>query len=470
MPDMPDRKLYLGPRLRVLRRDLGLNQSQMAEELGVSPSYLNHLERNQRPLTAQMLLRLANTYDIDIRDFVAGAGDIAAGLGEILSDDLVRDIGIARHEILDVAENYPSVVEAVTRFYRALVDLRRVPDMLERMDGKGQAASSSLDWLREFVGQRNNHFPDIDGGAEEIAAELGADPGQLEADLRERLRARHGVTIKVTPQSVLVGTTRLYDLHRRRLMLSDRLDSAARLFALAYQLCMIELAEPMKALILRADAPDEDARRLLSVALMNYAAAALIMPYDRFRSLAESSRYDLDELQARFGVSFEQLAHRLTTLGRSGERGIPFFMLKIDGAGTVSKRFHGETFPFARFGGACPRWNLYESLYGDGRPMTQLIEAPDGKRFVTIAKSLRAGGGGRLGRAAIGLGCEIKYAPRLGFADPLMAEGAAPTTVGPACHLCEREACPDRALPPITRTIEATHYLRASTPYPFRRV
>ena len=116
MADVGDRKLYLGPKLRVLRRELGLNQTQMAEELGVSPSYLNHLERNQRPLTAQMMLRLANTYDIDIRDFTASSQDGAASdLAEILSDALVRDIGIARDEVLEVAENYPGVSEAIGR-------------------------------------------------------------------------------------------------------------------------------------------------------------------------------------------------------------------------------------------------------------------------------------------------------------------------------------------------------------------
>src|SRR3954468_10066786 len=108
MDHAPDRKLYLGPRLRVLRRQLGLNQTQMADELGISPSYLNHLERNQRPVTAQMLLRLTSTYDLDLREFVAGAGDAGAhDLQEILSDRLIRDIGIPRHEVTEVAENHP---------------------------------------------------------------------------------------------------------------------------------------------------------------------------------------------------------------------------------------------------------------------------------------------------------------------------------------------------------------------------
>ena len=62
-----ERKLFLGARLKRLRRDLGLTQTRMAEDLGVSPSYLNLLERNQRPVTAQVLLRLAEAYDLDLK-------------------------------------------------------------------------------------------------------------------------------------------------------------------------------------------------------------------------------------------------------------------------------------------------------------------------------------------------------------------------------------------------------------------
>src|SRR5688572_1231808 len=166
MAERPDRKLYLGPRIRLLRRELGINQSQMAEELGISPSYLNHLERNQRPLTAQMLLRLANTYDVDVREFVSGGGEAALwGLSEVFSDPLVRDIGIPRHEVLEVTENYPGVSEAIGRLYRALVDFRRMPDVLEEAGKGARLVSTPIEWLRDFVQQHGNHFADLDTAA-----------------------------------------------------------------------------------------------------------------------------------------------------------------------------------------------------------------------------------------------------------------------------------------------------------------
>lgn len=471
MAEIADRKLYLGPRLRVLRRELGINQTRMAEELGVSPSYLNHLERNQRPLTAQMLLRLANTYDIDMRDFVAGSGTAGANsLTEIFADGLVRDIGIRRDELIDVAENYPNVAEAIGRFYRALSDFRKVPDLLQQIGGTATVASQPLDWLRDHIQERRNHFPEIDAAAEEIATSLGDDPADLYVDLRRRLQEGHNISVRIVPEKTFTGALRHYDFHRRRLMLSDRMPMPSRLFALAYQLGLVALDPLLAATIERAAPPNDETRALLKVALANYAAAALVMPYDRFRRAAEDSRYDLPLLQAAFGVSYEQLCHRLTTLGRTGERGVPLFMLKVDPAGNISKRFASDTFPFARFGGACPRWNIHEAFRTPGEIVTQIVETPDGERYFTLSRtSARHGNARALSPVAIGLGCELKYAQRLIHADSYNLERAVPTGIGPTCHLCERIACPDRALPPITRALDMNQYQRSASPYPFRR-
>lgn len=469
MADATDRKLYLGPKLRVLRRELGLNQTRMAEELGVSPSYLNHLERNQRPLSAQMLLRLANVYDIDIRDFTARANDGGSGeLSEILSDALVRDIGIARDEVLEVSENYPGVSEAIARFYRALSDLRRLPGEAAAGERGPAPLVAPIDWLRETIARAGNHFAEIDAGAEAIAAQLSQDPALLQAELRARLKDRHGMAVQVLRADVLAGTLRHYDMHRRRLMLSERLAASGRLFAIAYHLCAQELADAIAAQVARTAPPDEDSRRLATIALTNYAAAALIMPYDRIRQAAEQCRHDLPMLRDRFGVSSEQLAHRLTSLNRTGTRGIPFFMVRMDRAGIISKRFDGEAWPFARYGSTCPRWDAHGAGAVD-QVSVQLIETLDERRFVTLAMALPLPPGAR-GRAVIALGCEAKHASRIVHADGIDADKDDAVEVGPTCHLCERRACPDRALPPVTRALDLHGYERTSAPFPFRRV
>lgn len=469
MADPTDRKLYLGPKLRVLRRELGLNQTRMAEELGVSPSYLNHLERNQRPLSAQMLLRLANIYDIDIRDFTARATDSGPGeLSEILSDALVRDIGIARDEVLEVSENYPGVSEAIARFYRALSDLRRLPGEAAAGERAPAPLVAPIDWLRETIARAGNHFAEIDAGAEAIAAQLSHDPALLQAQLRARLSDRHGMAVQVLRADVLAGTLRHYDMHRRRLMLSERLAASGRLFAIAYHLCAQELADAIASQVTRAAPPDEDSRRLATIALTNYAAAALVMPYDRVRQAAEQCRHDLPVLRDRFGVSSEQLAHRLTSLNRTGARGIPFFMVRMDRAGIISKRFDGEAWPFARYGNPCPRWDAHGAGAVD-QVTVQLIETLDERRFVTLAMALPQPPGAR-GRAVIALGCEAKHATRIVHADGIDADKDDAVEVGPTCHLCERRACPDRALPPVTRALDLHGYERTSAPFPFRRV
>jgi predicted transcriptional regulator/DNA-binding XRE family transcriptional regulator len=459
-----DRKLYLGPRLRVLRRELGLNQTNMAEELGVSPSYLNHLERNQRPLTAQMLLRLASTYDIDMRDFVAGANEAAASdLHEIFADGLVRDIGIPRHEIMEVAENYPSVAEAMTRLYRALTDLRRMPERIEQLGAAPSTMASPLDWLREYLDRQRNHFDELDQAAEALSAELGQGPDALREGMLKRLADPYGIAVRVMPEDVLSGSLRHYDFHRRRLMLSERLPAESRLFGIAYQLAMQALQKPIAAAIERAAPPDEEAAGLARVAFANYAAAAILMPYARFQEAAEKSRVDCDLLAARFGVSFEQVAHRLTTLGRQGARGIPFFLLKLDAAGNVSKRFSGEAMPIARFGGGCPRWGIQRAFRLPGETIAALVEAPDEARYITFARAVPRTAAP--GLATIVLGCEVKHAAAIGYADAL---GDAAIPIGPACHLCERAHCPERALPPVTRVLDLNPYQRPAAPYPFR--
>ena len=460
-----DRKLYLGPRMRVLRRELGLNQTRMAEELGVSPSYLNHLERNQRPLTAQMLLRLANTYDIDMRDFVAGANEAAASnLHEIFADALVRDIGIPRHEIMEVAENYPSVAEAMTRLYRALGDLRRMPDRIEQLGAGPSTMASPLDWLRQYLDQKRNHFGDLDAAAEALSQELGEGPDALRQGMLARLRTV-GISVRVVPQETLAGTLRHYDFHRRRLMLSERLPEASRLFGIAYQLALHALETPIADAIARGAPPDDEAAGLARIAFANYAAAAIVMPYDRFRVAADASLHDIDLLCARFGTSYEQAAHRLTTLGRAGARGIPFFLLKMDAAGNVSKRFAGDVMPMARFGGGCPRWHVHRAFRLPGETIVELVETPEEVRYMTLARALpRASGEGLV---AIVLGCEAKHAPRLAASMP---ERLVATPIGPACHLCERRACPERSLPPVTRTLSVNHYQRPIAPYPFREI
>ena len=238
---------------------------------------------------------------------------------------------------------------------------------------------------------------------------------------------------------------------------------------LSDQLALFEGAGPIDDLAARAAPPDAAARSLLRVSLANYLAAAVLMPYGPFLAAVEAAGYDVERVKSRFGVSFEQGCHRLTTLSRPGARGIPFFMLRIDPAGNVSKRFASASFPFARFSGACPRWNIHASFRVPGRVVTQVVETPDGERYFTLARTVRRPGAGPSDEAdlAIGLGCELRHAGKLVHARGLDLAAPLVTPIGPACRICERPECPARAAQPVSRTLMVDDFRKTLSPYPF---
>jgi predicted transcriptional regulator/DNA-binding XRE family transcriptional regulator len=462
-------KLYAGRRLRNLRRELGLNQSAMAAELGVSPSYLNHLERNQRPVTAQVLLKLAEIYDVDLKSFAAegGEGVGAAQLGEIFADAMFAGLAVPRYELVEVADNAPGVADAVSRLYAALVELRRQP---VTGDEEGERPSlSPQNWVRDHIQASRNHFAYLEEAAETQAGALG-DPLSIAEPMRRRLQEGFGIETRIVPPEVLDGASQHYDLHRKRLLLSALLRPESRTFALAYQLALIEFRPLFERMVTGAAPPDAPTRKLLHMSLANYAAGAVMMPYAPFLAAAEQHRYDLDRLCALFGASVEQVAHRLTTLGRTGAKGVPFFMLRVDAAGNISKRFAGEAFPFSRYGGTCPRWNLHSAFQTPGRVVTQLVETPDGQRFFTLSRTVSRAV--RLDSRedsplAIGLGCDLKYAPRLAYADGLDLAAPQVMPIGPACAICPRIRCPQRAAAPAGRTLTVEVDRKTVSPYPF---
>lgn len=473
--EAPERKLFLGGRVKRLRRELGLTQTAMAADLKVSPSYLNHIERNQRPLTAQMLLRLAETYDLDLRAFTGEAGAAGeADLQEVFADPLFRDLAVPRHEVLQLAEDSPAAAEAVTRLYRAFADRRRREGQ-SRATLDGEAALTPADWVRDHIQAHRNHFPDLDDLGEALHAELEPEPNGFEAAARARLLERHQIQVRVMPSAVMVEWTRRFDLHRRRLLLSELLGPSSRAFACAFQLASAEHGELLEQKVEQAAPPDLATRRLLKVALTNALAAAILLPYGRFHAAAEELAYDIGLLQARFGASFEQVAHRLTTLSRPGARGVPFFFLRVDQAGNVSKRFASAAFPFSRFGGACPRWRLHSAFRTPGRILTQIVQTPpygeDGELWFTLTRTIRRPvapwDGGEDQDLAIGLGCELRHAHRLVYARGLDLQRPAATEIGPACALCERHPCRERAAPPATRTLLVEEWSKSVSPYPF---
>ena len=459
------RPLYLGPRLKRMRRELGLTQQAMADDLDVSASYVALLERNQRPLTVPLLLRLASAYRLDIADLAADeSGDYARRLGEVLRDPIFADIDLPALEVADVATNFPGVTEALLRLHHAYVREQRA--LAEQRAAGGAAADNDpIGEARRFVAAHRNYFHALDSRAEELAEEL-AGAGGAEAWLRAR-----GVRVRFLPGDVLMNSIRRFDRHNQQLLIDDALDAASRAYQLATHVAYTAMRAEIGSAVREAALGSETAANLVRRALAGYGAAALLMPYGMFAAAVESRGYDIEALSRLFGTSFEQTAHRLTTLNKPGQERVPFFFIRVDSAGNVSKRLDGAGFPFAAHGGGCPLWSVHSVFRTPGEVVTQWLELPDGQRFFSIARTVTAGGGGH-GRPhflrAIALACAAEHAPRLVYARGEDAARAEATPIGVTCRLCDRVQCTARAEPPIGREILPDDNRRAAEPFAFR--
>jgi XRE family transcriptional regulator, fatty acid utilization regulator len=469
-----DRKLFAGPRVRRLRSELGLTQTRMAEDLGVSISYLNLIERNQRPVTAQFLLRLADVFAIDLRTLTNDASDQMLGdVAEAISDQLFRGLDVPRGEVQDTVQSTPGMAQAFVRLYAAYRDLLQQKasgeNEIPSIDGRS-ASSNTLDQVRDIIQDRGNHFPALDALAEKLSDELRLINDDLLSAVREFLREKHGISVRILPVEVLPDSLRRYDHHRKQLQLSELLDSSARLFQTLVHLAATEARVAMDDIVRDSGLEDDIAKRLLRMNLSNYFAAAVMMPYARFHSAAEQTGYDLILLMQRFGASFEQVCHRLTTLQRPTMRGIPFFLIRVDQAGNVSKRFSAGRFPFSKYGGTCPLWHIHAAFRTPAQIIRQTIEMPDGTQYFSLSRTVRATAqayGEAEPQFALGLGCNLKQARHLVYARGLDLNAPNATPIGVNCALCPRNSCRQRSAPPINARLLIDERVRGPNPFPF---
>lgn len=458
------RPLYLGPRLRRLRRELGLTQQGMAGDLGISPSYVALLERNQRPMTADLLLRLARSYRLDLADFAGDdAQDYAQRIGRVLRDPLFADIDLPALEVADLATSFPGISDVLLRLHGAYTREQR--ELAQQREAPGGLDSDPVTEARRFVADSRNYFHAIDTRAEEIAAAV-AKAGSME----EWLRAELGLRLRYLPPDVMMDALRRHDRHNSQLLIDDTLDGASRAFQVASHVAYVSLKREIAATMDKTGFASPTAAGLVRRALAAYGAAAILMPYDRFARMVEARCYDIEALSRQFGTSFEQVAHRLTTLNKPGQLRIPFFFIRVDPAGNVSKRLDGAGFPFAAHGGGCPLWSVHSVFRTPGEIVTQFLELPDGQRFFSVARTVVAGGGSwdrPTVTRAIALACAAEHAPQLVYARGVDPRTAQATPIGVTCRLCNRPACAARAVPPVGRAILPDDTRRTVAPFAF---
>lgn len=457
----------IGRTLRRLRQEQNLTQQALAARLGISASYLNLIEHDQRGVTAALLIKLGHTLQIDLAA-LSGAEErqLEGGLREVLADPLLGLEELPEEEMRILSGSAPNAARAMLALYRAL--------RVAREDSSGIALPSGRRILlpteeaRDFFSDHANCFPALEDMAEAIGGELSASPSELNHAIAERLRRGHGVRVRVGP---LEGSLRRYDPAARLLDLSESLPRESRGFQMAFQLMLLEAREAVESILGPAAPSTPEATALIRIGLLNYAAGALIMPYAPFLEAARALRHDLDLLAARFGVSYEQVAHRLSTLQREGARGLPFFFLRVDPAGNVDKRFSAAGYPFARFGGSCPRWVVHTAFATPGSLRVQVAELPDGAAFLCFARTV-TGPALRWGEPApvqvVAMGCDLGRAAEVAYADGLDLERAR-TGIGLSCRLCDRADCRSRAFPPLEHRLTLDPNEESTTPWRFEK-
>ena len=456
---MAEQKIFAGPRLRRVRNELGLTQTAMAEELGISPSYLNLIERNQRPLTVQLLIKLSSVYKLDLEELQGEATVTVTALKEVFSDPMLADELPGDQELIEVADAAPNAASGFIKLYRAYKESQsRLSDLSDLLASEGRSTSISsarlpVDEVREAFEGRPNYFEKIEAAAEAFATEnlSGDDPG---ASLKDWLKREHSIVVRLLPVHTMPNWRRRFDRHSMRLFLSERLSPSDQLREMAVEVSQLALREIVQKELDDFGFATDEARRLARFEIARYAAHALVMPYNAFQSAAVRARYDIDVLSSRFRVSWEQAANRLTMLQRPGATAIPFFMLEIDNAGNRFRRAGARGFPHSRFGGACPKLNIHAAFSQPGQLFVEAVEMPDGAEFLTVSRTLEGPRGAfneRVRRTALMIGCDIGFRDDVVYGAAASAPGLPPMPIGPSCRLCERQACPARAEPPLTR-------------------
>lgn len=432
---MHDTNLLAGPALRRLRKREGLTQANMASLLGISPSYLNLIERNQRPLSARVLVQVIERFDFDPRslreDDAIGGLD---GLVRRMADKRFADLGIDREEVQEFLAAAPQVAAAFARLYDA-------GGGGERVVTEDAAAAA-----RRAVERWQNHFADLDHAAESLADELRLSRGEIAAGLTERLREKHQLQVRILPAEVMPGQVHRLDLHARQLQLSEMLPGAARRFQIARQVGELEMREEMETLVAGAGLASPEAREALREHIADYLAGALLLPYRRFLRACEATGYDLAILQRRFAASFDQVAQRLTTLGRVGERGLPFFTAVIDRAGRMSRfTAGGSGAGYPLDGARWPAWVPYAAFERPGTVLTQAVTFGEGesaaRHWFTITRTVDVDGVMCSGRRAVVLGIEARFAGDLAHARGVSLDRLDAVPLGTPCGRCGRAEC-----------------------------
>ena len=455
--------LKIGPKIKAFRRQLGLQANKLAEELEISPSYLNLIESGKRKIDGDLLLKVCEKLNIQLSDLTTKSDiNLENTISEILDDKLFEDLDILGPEVKDLVGTNPKIGRALVR----LGDILKKKDhelinKIEKLSGKivdNRKNSFPGEVISDFLQENKNYFPKLEEFANKVFEKIQVNNRTRYIALCEYLKKEYSITVKDIIPEDGKPFSKIFNKKKRELLLSDYSSLETKKLHAASQIAQEGASKEISQYLSNFNFPSEESKRLTQVALLNYCGAAILMPYKLFHSECKKLKYDLELLQNTFATSFEQVAHRVTCLQDPKLPGIPFHMLRTDIAGNISKRFSLSGIEIPRYGGACPRWNVYSAFTRPGVIQAAVSKMTNGEKYVCIARTVEKGVG-RYGLSksilSIGLGCDAKYAKQFVYTENLdISDKKTEIPIGVSCRTCDRLDCSQRAFPPLHKKFD----------------
>ena len=453
----------IGPKIKSFRRQLGLQANKLAEQLGISPSYLNLIESGKRKIDGDLLLKVCEELKIELSDLTNKSDlNLVNDISELLDDQLFEDLDIVGPEVKDLVNTNPKIARALIKLgdnYKQKDN--EIINKVERLSGKiidSRKTSFPGEVISDFLQEKKNYFPKLEEFANKIFDKVQLNNRTRYVALCDFLKTEYSINVKDIIPEEGKPFSKIFNKNNKELLLSEYNSLETKKLHAAAQIAQEGAINEINEYLSEFKFPSDEAKRLTKIALLNYCAAAILMPYKLFHSECKKLKYDLELLQNTFATSFEQVAHRVTCLQDPKLPGIPFHMLRVDIAGNISKRFSLSGIEIPRYGGACPRWNVYSAFTRPGVIQAAVSKMSNGKKYVCIAKTVEKGVG-RYGRKksmlSIGLGCEAKYAKDFVYTENLnLNDKKTEIPIGVSCRTCDRLDCSQRAFPPLHKKFD----------------
>ena len=455
--------LKIGPKIKAFRRQLGIQANKLAEQLKISPSYLALIEGGKRKIDGDLLLKVCEELRIELSDLTSKSDlNLANDISELLDDKLFEDLDILGPEIKDLVNTNPKIARALIK----LGDNYKQKDhelinKVENLSGKmidNRKTSFPGEVVSDFIQENKNYFPKLEVFATSIFEKIQKNNRTRYMSICDFLKNEYSISVKDVIPEEGKPFSKIYNQQTKELLLSDFVSLETKKLFAAAQIAQEGASEEINEYLAKFTFPSDESKKITKVALLNYCGAAILMPYKLFHEECKKQKYDLELLQNTFATSFEQVAHRVTCLQDPKLPGIPFHMLRVDIAGNISKRFSLSGIEIPRYGGACPRWNIYSAFTTPGKIQAAVSKMSNGEKYVCIAKTVEKGVG-RFGKSksmlSIGLGCEAKYAKDFIYTENLnINDKKTEIPIGVSCRTCDRLDCSQRAFPPLHKKFD----------------